>query len=40
MVEVVEEDAVVVVAEEVAPDRSNIAGHIMEITAAILVHNA
>ena len=39
VVEVVEEDAVVVVAEAVAPDRSNIAGH-MEIIAAILVHNA
>ena len=39
VVEVVEEDAVVVVAEEVAPNRYSIAGHMEEIT-AILVHNA
>ena len=39
MVEVVAEDAVGVVAEEVAPDRSYIASH-MEIIAVILVHNA
>ena len=39
VVEVVEEDAIVVVAEEMAPDRYSIAGHMEEI-AAILVHNA